>query len=90
MSDNQPNTYPELIYRVGTFFLLIGIGLIILFVLSESARQTMFDYFCWGMILLIVGFLFRAQYKRSAPPPSGRFSIFKRFKRKPKEDKAKK
>lgn len=90
MSDNQPNSYTELIYRVGTFFIMVGIGLVILFVLSESARQTIFDYFCWAMIFLIVGFMFRAQYRKSAPPSSGRFSILKRFKRKPKEDKAKK
>ena len=82
--------YSEIIYRVGTFFLLVGIGLVILFVLSEAARQTVFSYFCWGAILLTVGFLFRAQYKRAMPPSSGRFSILKRFKRKPKEDKGKK
>jgi uncharacterized membrane protein YccC len=90
MSGNQPNTYPELLYRVGTFFLLVGTGLVILFVLSESARQTVFGYFCWGMILLMFGFIFRARYRRAAPPSSGRFSIFQRLKRKPKEDKAKK
>lgn len=89
MGDPQID-YSEIIYRVGTFFLLVGIGLVILFVLSESARQTVFSYFCWGAILLTVGFLFRAQYKRAMPPSSGRFSILKRFKRKPKEDKGKK
>jgi hypothetical protein len=90
MSDNQPSNYTELIYRVGTFFLLVGLGLVILFILSDAVRQTAFNYFCWGAILLTIGFLFRAQYKRSAPPSSGRFSIFKRFKRTPKEDKGKK
>ena len=89
MSDNQPNNYPELIYRVGTFFLLVGAGLIILFILSDAVRQTAFNYLCWGAILLTVGFLFRAQYKR-AMPSSGRFSLLKRFKRQPKEDKGKK
>lgn len=86
MSDNQPNNYTELIYRVGTFFLLVGLGLVILFILSETVRETAFNYFCWGAILLTIGFLFRAQYKRSAPP-SGRFGILRRFKRKPNEDK---
>ena len=90
MSDNQPNSYTELIYRVGTFFLLVGIGLVLLFIFSDAVRQTAFDYFCWGAILLTVGFVFRAQYKKSAPPPSGRFSFIKRFKRKPKDDKGKK
>jgi hypothetical protein len=90
MANNPQNNYTELIYRVGTFFLLVGIGLVILFILSESAKQVVFSYFCWGTILLTVGFLFRAQYKRAAPPSSGRFSVLQRFKRKPKEDKAKK
>jgi hypothetical protein len=89
MSDNRPNNYPELIYRVGTFFLLVGLGLVLLFILSETVRQTAFNYLCGGAILLTIGFLFRAQYKKSAPP-SGRFSIFQRFKRPPNEDKGKK
>jgi hypothetical protein len=89
MSDKQPSNYPELIYRVGTFFLLVGIGLIILFILSDVVRQTAFNYLCVGAILLTVGFLFRAQYKR-AMPSSGRFSLLQRLKRPSKEDKGKK
>jgi hypothetical protein len=78
----------EILYRIGTFFLLIGLGLLVLFMMSEAERQPMFSYFCWSMILLIVGFLFRAQYKKTITP-SGRFSIFKRLKPKPKEEKKK-
>lgn len=86
MGEPQGYNYKELIYRVGTFFLLVGTGLLIFFMLSESANQPIFNYFCWSMVLLIIGFMFRAQYKRSIPP-SGRFSVLKRFKRKPKEEK---
>jgi hypothetical protein len=82
----QPNNYTELIYRLGTFFLLVGTGLVVLFILSEAAQKTTFSYFCWGTILLVVGFAFRAQYKRSIPQ-SGRFSIFRRLKSKPKDKK---
>jgi hypothetical protein len=89
MSQNQPNNYTEIIYRVGTFCLLIGFGLVILFIFSEAARQTVFSYFCWGTIFLVIGFIFRAQYKRTMPK-SGRFSIFRRLTPKPKEDKGKK
>jgi len=77
----------EFFYRIGTFFLLVGTGLLIFFMLSESAQQPLFSFFCWSMILLTIGFMFRAQYRKPAGPPSGRFSVFKRFKRKPKEDK---
>lgn len=78
----------ELLYRIGTFFLLIGLGLLVLFMMTEAEKSPMFSYFCWSMALLIVGFLFRAQYKK-AITPSGRFSILKRLKPKPKEEKKK-
>jgi len=82
----QPNSYTEFIYRVGTFFIMIGIVCVILFILSDAAQKTMFSYFCWGVVLLFVGFAFRSQYKKSVPS-SGRFSIFKKFRSKPKEKK---
>jgi len=79
----------ELTYRLGTFFLVVGIGLLVFFALSEAAESPTFSYFCWGTILLVLGFIFRAQY-RKAVKPSGRFSILKRLMPKPKEDKGKK
>ncbi|MEW6285620.1 MAG: hypothetical protein AB1509_05295 [Chloroflexota bacterium] len=75
----------EILYRIGTFFLLLGVGLLIFFMMSEAEQTPMFSYFCWSMVFLIVGFLFRAQYKK-ALPPSGRFSILKKLKPKPKEE----
>jgi len=88
MGAPQEYNRKEFIYRVGTFFLLVGTGLLIFFMLSEAAEQTEFGYFCWSMILLTLGFIFRAQYKKPAPP-SGRFSILKKLKPKPKEEKKK-
>jgi len=76
----EPANYnpKEFIYRVGTFFLLVGVGLLIFFMLSEAAEEPLFNYFCWSMVLLTIGFMFRAQYKR-ATVSSGRFSILKRL-----------
>jgi hypothetical protein len=88
MGEPQDYNPKEIIYRVGTFFLLLGLGLLVLFMMSEAEKQPMFSYFCWSMVLLIVGFLFRAQYKK-AITPSGRFRIFKRLRPKPKETKKK-
>ncbi len=79
----------DFLYRIGTFFLLVGIGLLVFFLLSEAAGKVTFSYFCWSTILLILGFAFRARLKRSGKP-TGRFSIFKMLKPKPKEDKGKK
>jgi predicted membrane channel-forming protein YqfA (hemolysin III family) len=81
-------SYRELIYRVGTFFLMVGFGLVLLFILSEAAQKVAFSYFCWGLVLLIVGVLFRTQYRKSFPP-NDRFSFLKRLMPKSKKDKGK-
>ena len=87
MGEPQGYNRKEFFYRIGTFFLLVGTGLLIFFMLSESAQKPLFDFFCWSVIILTIGFLFRAQYRKPDPPPSGRFSVFQKMKRKPKEEK---
>jgi predicted membrane channel-forming protein YqfA (hemolysin III family) len=80
----------EILHRIGTFFLLVGIGLLVFFMLSEAAQQVAFNYFCWSVILMIVGFVFRGQFKRTATP-SGRFSLLRKLMPKSKkEDQGKK
>jgi uncharacterized membrane protein YfcA len=61
--------------RVGTFFVVVGMGVFLLFVVSDVADQTEFDYFFGAMILLAIGYYLRR--KKAPPPPSGRFSGFK-------------
>ena len=77
----------EFVSRIGTFFVVIGGGLLFLFTFSEVASQTNFGYFCWAAILITIGFLLRAQHKPPPPPSSGRFSLLKKLKPKPKEEK---
>ena len=89
MGNSQPPDRKEFVARVGTFFVLVGIGMLVFFILSEAAKAPTLSYFCWGTVLLTFGFIFRAQFKRPAGPPSGRFSIFQRLKPKPKEEKKK-
>lgn len=86
----EPQGYDprEIIYRLGTFFLLVATGLLVLFLISEAAGTPTFQYFCWSMILFTLAFIFRARYRRSIQP-SGRFGLFKRLMPKPK-DKGKK
>jgi len=76
----QPQNYNprEIIYRVGTFFLLVGLGLFIFFMLSEGAQNPQFNYFCWSLVLLIIGFIFRAQYRKQTAS-SGRFNTIRRI-----------
>jgi hypothetical protein len=89
MGESQPPDRKEFLARLGTFFVLVGIGMMVFFILSESAKQPMLSYFCWGTVLLTFGFIFKGQFKKPAGPPHGRFSIFKRLKPKPKEEKKK-
>ena len=78
MSSPQGFNRKEVVHRIGTFFILLGLGLLGFFLLSEAAKQVTFEYFCWSVLLLVIGFVFRGQFKRSVPP-SGRFSLVKRL-----------
>ncbi len=79
----------ELLVRIGTFFVLVGIGLLVFFFLSEAAKKVTFDYFCWGLVTLIVGLIFRGRF-RKATPSSGRFSLVKSLMPKSQKDQGKK
>ena len=90
MSAPQGYGPKEILFRIGTFFLLLGVGLFVFFLLSEAAQQVTFSYFCWGIVLIVLGFVFRAQLKREVKP-SGRFSLVKSLTPKSKkEDQGKK
>ena len=78
MSSPQGFNRKEVVHRIGTFFILLGIGMLGFFLLSEAAKQVTFEYFCWSVLLLVIGFIFRGQFKRSVAP-SGRFSLVKRL-----------
>jgi len=80
----------EVLHRIGTFFLLVGIGLFVIFMASDAAQNFSLGYLCWSLILVIIGFVFRGQFKKSVAP-SGRFSLVKRLMPKAKkEDQGKK
>lgn len=67
MENNDP-----FIVRVGTFFVVMGGGALVLFVISDLADKVNFDYFFLGALLIGIGWMFRR--KRTPPPPTGRFS----------------
>jgi hypothetical protein len=75
----------EFLHRIGTFFLIVGVGLLVLFMASEAARKVAFEYFCWSLILIVIGLLFRGQFKRKVSP-SGRFSLVRRLMPKAKKE----
>ena len=85
MSSPQGFDRKEVVHRIGTFFIIVGIGFLAFFLLSEAASQVAFEYLCWSVILLVIGFVFRGRFKRSATP-SGRFSLVKRLMPKSKKE----
>jgi len=86
----------EFVGRVGTFFLLMGLGFGILFVASDMSHSagtglpTDYNFLCIGVILLSLGFALRAQ-GRPPPQASSRFRVIRNFRegrRKKREEKA--
>jgi hypothetical protein len=66
----------EFIARIGTFFLILGFGLFVLFLASDMADMPQFDYLCLAMLSVSLGWMFR---RRKAPPASaGRFSLVRK------------
>lgn len=73
----------EFLVRVGTFSILVGLGVLILFVASDSAGSTNFDYLFWALLAIVVGILLRGRKEPAAP--SGRFGFLKRFQNPPRD-----
>lgn len=76
--------FKEFIIRIGTFFLLIGAGIFILFVASDYAGKTNFDYLFWAVLSITIGIMMRR--RKPAPPPSGRFSYVRKLKERRRTD----
>ena len=77
------------ISRIGTFLLLVGILVVVLFIASDRGNQATFSYFFIGMFLIAAGFIF----KRMAAPeksPSQRFEAIRKMQQKRREAKEKK
>ena len=63
--------------RVGMFFLVVGGAAFLLFVVSDIAKKTDFDFFFGALVLMAVGWsMWR---KKPAPPSAGRFAYLKRL-----------
>ena len=78
----------DFILRIGTYFLVVGIGIFILFVATDFADQADFDYLFWAVLLIAVGLLIRR--RKPPPPPSGRFAYLKKMREGKKKEEPKK
>jgi len=85
MSDEQKQDMDQFVARLGTFFILLGIFFLIMFIASDAAKQPNFDFLLWGLVGLGFGLVFR---RRASPPqPSGRFGWYKNLREKSKQRK---
>ena len=70
--------------RIGTFFIVMGAGSVLIFVISDMAETVYFDYLFLG--LLLVGFGLYLRRGAEKPPSSGRFEWWKNRKNKDKKE----
>jgi len=75
----------DIIPRIGTFFIIIGIGTVLLFVISDIAETVYFDYLFLGLLFTGIGIYLRRDAEK--PAASGRFSFMKKMRDKSKEKK---
>jgi hypothetical protein len=68
--------------RLGIFIMLIGVGLIAIYIISDLAGTPDLLYLLSGAVLSVGGFFLRRSHKPPPPPPSSRFRILKRKRKK--------
>ena len=73
----SPHMLGEFLSRIGLFLILLGTGILILFIASEGAGSANFDYLFWALLAIIVGFFVRRRH--DAEPPGERFSLLRKL-----------
>lgn len=66
-----------LINRVGTFFILLGLGMIGLFVLSDVAKAPSCSLLVLGGVCLALGIILWMRDPVKPGPPANRFRLFR-------------
>ena len=74
--------------RAGTFFLVIGVFLVILFISSDAVKTPYYPLICLGALLLGLGWFLRIRNQEpEETKSSGRFSILQGKPKKEKDNK---
>ncbi|HZW03431.1 MAG TPA: hypothetical protein VFF68_05870 [Anaerolineaceae bacterium] len=68
-----------MIARFGTFFLLIGGGLLLLFVLSDLAGSPQLSLLAYGVLLVVAGILLRIRGPQARERHESRFRTLRRL-----------
>jgi len=66
-----------LAHRIGTFFMMVGLGLIGLFIASDTAGAPACNFLAAGSVLLVLGIILWFRNPLPSGQPSGRFRILK-------------
>ncbi len=72
-------------HKVGTFFILLGLLLIVLFVMADMAKAPSCNFFLFGAMFLGLGIFLWFRDPVKPGPPSGRFRILKNSGKKPEK-----
>ena len=67
----------DIVPRIGTFFIVIGAGFILLFIVSDIAKVVDFNYLSAGILVTGIGVVLRKNAKK--PSSSGRFESLKKM-----------
>ena len=65
----------QTLHRLGTFFILVGLVLLVLFAGSVIIKDAKMNYLLAGVVTCLVGFLLQG---KKQPGDSGRFSAIRR------------
>ena len=65
----------EILRRLGTFFLLIGLVLLVLYAGSVLSKEAKTNYLLAGLVTCVIGLLLQG---KKQPTDSGRFSSIRR------------
>lgn len=67
------------LYRVGTFFMLVGLIILMLFVFAVKAGVDKSEgMLLWGLLAFVLGAFLYFRFPKPPPEPSGRFRILKK------------
>ena len=69
-------------HRLGSFFLIIGVALVGLFIISDVGEEPHYGYFFFGLVILVLGLYLRWRSPNPPPPDSGRFGMVKQIRQK--------
>lgn len=70
------------IFKIGTFLMVIGAILLVLFFASVSGGvKDTTGYLLWGLGLFLLGYFLWRRFPGPKPNPSGRFRVLKRSSR---------